>query len=152
MFPYIIAGGAVLGAYLYTRNAVPKDRFSDATVCSARQADASARAAGVEEDVQDEPTGSVFANTDLWSSENVQEIEAQLGSSVPKGAQSSKVKQALREVEPVFVDLLNSREIGQEVLVAGRGKQTNNKPKATGGCLFNQTESYAEAIQQQMAN
>lgn len=115
---------------------------------------ASARVVGApKNDVYDTPTkknGGTFLDDGFLIDPDVaKEMDKQFGSStVSLNQNSQKVKDAKRELAVTQVETRQSKNLGQSNIntILTHGNGVVKTPTVTGGCIFNMTESYADAL------
>lgn len=148
----VAAGAVALGAIVLSNH---RHVFAPpATQCSARHGAVSARAAkaAADETKEDE---AVLASDDLFPQvgedfdKQMRQVRMGGAKEAQKATAAMKREQFQNYTEPTF-----SKQLGSTPLIAGRCPDKNALgsvagPKVTGGCLFYQSEGYAEAFRQQ---
>ena len=159
--PFLCIAGAAVAAGLTMSRSRKAGEIAQQSACSARKATVEedsnpAGAPGTEDTLEpleplepgQQPATAAAATAyddGLWgfseeAKEQFRDVKA------PSHQKTAKVKQALSDLTSNVVEATHHKEIGVVVPVLGRPMERARLPAVHGACLFNMSESYADAM------
>ena len=106
----------------------------EASVCASAKQATTTEEVVVEEDY----------DAHLWGLSD--EIEREMGATASFPKPPSGTQDAKKFVQAQQVDFRGSKALGTHSLVAGRAPEATVGPAVMGGCIFNMSEAYADAL------
>lgn len=119
-------------------------RGTPSTVCTSAM-----KTGGVEEEEAPVPEGEEMLFDELFANTLSEGGDEQMkGVRAPRSEDRRRMAQVMQEMQPQQVEFRGNKEMGATTLIPGRAVQGDRPSvEVTGGCMFNMSEAYADAVQ-----